>query len=232
LTKYKHIFFDLDHTLWDYDRNAAEVIEELFEETGIGLKYPHIEIENFVLAYHKANRKVWESYNQNMVTKQQLRNLRFNLVLEEFGVKDPQLAQVFEEGFFLRCPNKQHTFPHTHAALEYLSLKYQLHIITNGFDETQAQKMAASKIDKFFKQVVTSESIGYKKPDARIFEFAMQEAGALPEHSLMVGDNPETDIEGAKAMGMDQVLFDPNLQLNQKSSTFRISCLSELMLIC
>ncbi len=232
MKKYEHIFFDLDHTLWDYDRNAAEVILELFQETGIGLKYPHIQSNDFVLAYHIANRLVWESYNQNKVSKEDLRRLRFNMVLKEFEVEDPQLAMLFEEGFFGRCPNKQHTFPHTHAALEYLSFKYQLHIITNGFDETQAQKMSSSKIDKFFNHIVTSESIGFKKPDARIFEFALQTAGALPEHSLMVGDNMETDIAGAKAMGMDQVLFDPNQQTDQQISTFTISCLSELMRIC
>lgn len=226
--KYNHIFFDLDHTLWDYDRNAAEALQELIDSSGLVVKYPQITTNRFVSTYHQKNRLIWEQYNQNKITKQQLRASRFNLVLQEFGVNDPDLALHFENGFFVLCPSKTHTFPHAHLALNYLSQHYQLHIITNGFDETQAKKMMSSNIDKYFKKVVTSESMGYRKPDSRIFEFAMQEAGAMPSNSLMVGDNIETDIEGAKAVGIDQVLFDPDRVATCQTSTFTISCLSEL----
>jgi putative hydrolase of the HAD superfamily len=225
---YKHIFFDLDHTLWDYDRNAAEALAELFAEAAVEIKHPQIGFDAFVKAYHLANLQVWDQYNRHQITKQELRNIRFNMVLAAFGVKDSELARFFEEGFFLKCPAKPHTFPFAHEALGYLAKRCQLHIITNGFDETQSKKMESSNIATYFQQVVTSESMGYRKPDSRIFAYALEAAGAESFDSLMVGDNPDTDVAGARNAGIDQVLFDPENRYEGVECTYRINCLSKL----
>ena len=99
--------------------------------------------------------------------------------------------------------------------MDYLNLNYNLHIITNGFKEVQHGKLVNSKINTYFKTVTNSEMVGVKKPNPKIFDFALQVANANAEQSIMIGDNYEADVLGAINIGMDAIFFDiNNIQLN------------------
>lgn len=225
--KYKFIFFDLDRTLWDFDSSARMAFEEIFEK--YDLKTYHIpSIEHFQHTYNRHNEKLWADYRNGLLSKEILRGLRFRLTLNEYQINDDELAENIGHDYVAISPLKVSLFPHAHDMLEYLQAKYELHLITNGFSEVQYTKLQASGMGKYFKTVTTSEAAGVKKPDEGIFSYALSKAGALVEESLMIGDDPEVDILGAKDFGMDQVLFDPHKRYHQNGSTFYINDLLEL----
>ena len=165
----KHIFFDLDHTLWDFDKNSALTFQQIFEEQNI-----QIEISDFLLIYMPINLKYWRLYREDKVSKT---NLRYGRLKDTFDAMNYQISDnliiKMSEDYIKYLPNYNHLFEDTIEVLEYLSKKYQLHIITNGFEEVQNLKMQKSGILKYFKEIITSESVGVKKPNAKVFEFAI-----------------------------------------------------------
>lgn len=164
MNEVRHIFFDLDRTLWDFERNSAETLRELFDELKLaetGILDPDLFIETYICK----NDICWEMYRLNQISKAELRNLRFQMALQHFGVKHDELAKRLGDEYVNRSPLKTALFPNTLETLKYLSEKYTLHIITNGFDEVQYIKMEASGIHSFFKHITTSEKAGHKKPD-------------------------------------------------------------------
>lgn len=222
---YKHIFFDLDRTLWDYERNSRETIGEILDDLQLGDKRP--EVEEFAANFSKINNELWDLYRMNQIEKEKLRFERFHQTLLLHGINDKDLASRAAAAYIAISPEKNHLVPGTVEVLEYLSAKYPLHIITNGFDETQRRKLKYSGIEKYFRVIVTSESSNYRKPDKRIFELALRLARGMKRRSLMIGDSYELDIQGALNAGLDTVYF---IQKDKEGdrSTFEILDLKEL----
>lgn len=234
MKNYTHVFFDLDHTLWDYDKNVKESLSELFDHYTLHNLGIHTS-DHFYDAFIEVNYGLWGLYNTGKIDKINLRKERFKRIFEHLGADGFSVPVDMEEDFMNRTSSKKHLFPYSVEILAYLQEKYQLHIITNGFNESQELKMTSSGIHPYFGLVVTSETIGYKKPDKRIFEFAMSQLDATAEDCIMIGDNLQSDILGAQSVNMDQVYFNPENKPciimpegKEVYPSFTIKCLSEL----
>lgn len=225
--KYKHIFFDLDRTLWDFEASAMQAFEVIFDKYELnkrGVESPF----DFHEKYTDHNEKLWDLYRVGKITKEDLRGKRFYLTLQEYNIQDKDLAENIGLDYTVISPSLVNLFPNAIEILTYLKPLYELHIITNGFSEVQDIKLQSSGMDKFFKQVITSEEAGVKKPDSKIFEFALAKSGANLTESIMIGDDYPVDIVGAQEMGMDQVYFNPQRINNSNGCTFEIADLIEL----
>jgi putative hydrolase of the HAD superfamily len=227
LKKYKHIFFDLDHTLWDFATNSKQALEQIFNTNKLAERgVPSF--EKFHTKYVPINDRYWARYHNNMVTKAQVRHGRFYDTLKEFGINDTDLAEVMAEAYVTISPRMTALFPDAIDVLKYLQDKYKLHLITNGFAEVQWIKIEHSGLKPFFEHIIISEEVGTQKPDKAIFDLAMQRAGTTALECLMIGDNYNTDIVGAKNAGMDQVFFNPTKNRKREPVTYEIIELSEL----
>ena len=228
MPQYKHIFFDLDHTLWDFATNASLTLGEVFIEfklADLGIETP----ERFLDCYTIVNDEMWAAYRKNEIDKETLRSKRFELTLAKFGVDNPKMAEEIGDYYIYHSPRKTTLFPHAIETLNYLKERYQLHIITNGFKEVQAVKMEKSNLNHFFDLILTSEEVGVKKPDQKIFLEAMKLTKASRKESIMIGDNLMVDIVGARRVGMDQVYFNPHKDPHGEEVTHEIRGLEELM---
>lgn len=226
--KYKHIFFDLDRTLWDFDKNSEKTLQQLYRDFGLGSTFGNFLFFKNRYEYH--NKKLWIAYYQNRIEKEELSYRRFHLTLKESGLDDINLAKEIANDFINLSPLQTETFPHTHKCLTYLKNKnYQLHIITNGFNEVQGRKLRNSNLDGYFTKVITSENAGANKPHSQIFEFALNQTGAQSEECIMIGDDLSTDIKGAKDFGMDHIFFNPRKSKHNEKLTFEIENLKELV---
>jgi len=203
--KYKHLFFDLDHTLWDFEANARATLLELhtalqLEEKGVN------DFELFHKNYLAHNEKLWERYRKGYIKQDELRVKRMWLSLLDFKIADENLAKELSVRFLDLLPTRTILFPYAKEILQYLRDKgYILHLITNGFEKTQHNKLMYAGLKSFFNEVITSEGSGSLKPNKEIFEFAFQKCIAKPEESIMIGDSIEVDIVGAMNAGIDQV---------------------------
>ncbi|NVJ73304.1 MAG: noncanonical pyrimidine nucleotidase, YjjG family, partial [Flavobacteriaceae bacterium] len=195
---FKHcsdIFFDLDHTLWDFEKNSAISFRLVFDEMDF-----NVSLDDFQKVYQPINFDYWKLYRDNKISKETLRygRLKDAFDLMNLQVSDEQINQI-SEGYIRYLSHQVHLFPGAVDILNYLNVNYRLHIITNGFSEAQLNKTKASKIDHFFECFIDSEQVGVKKPHPDIFKFALDKAKVRPEQSVMIGDNLEADILGAKA---------------------------------
>lgn len=224
---YRHIFFDLDKTLWDFETNSVETFREIFSKYRLSEKGVD-SFDRFLERYNHHNLMLWEFYRQGEIVKEVLNIRRFALTLHEFGISDNLLSSNMANDYVTLSPTKTNLFPDAYAVLEYLGDKYKLHIITNGFEEVQHKKLNNAGLMKYFTSVITSEDAGARKPESGIFEFALHRSGAKPDESLMIGDDEEVDILGALSVGMDQVLVDYNGEIHDSKATYRIRKLSEL----
>ncbi len=224
----KHIFFDLDHTLWDFEKNSEEALSEIIAKCQKDCEF-NFTLQEFIDVYKPLNELMWELYRENKITKEDLRVRRFGDALIQFGITDLKIAEHIADEYVKISPRKTNLFPHAMDTLEYLSNKYELHIITNGFAEIQSTKLKMSKIDIFFDQVITSEAIGVKKPHPLIFTHALEEAGATKENSLMVGDNYEADILGAINSEIPAIYFNMDLKNKLHNNVKQITNLKELI---
>lgn len=201
--KYRHIFFDLDHTLWDFDANAKTTLAEIYtifllEQRGVK------PFELFYTRYLHHNEILWDRYHKGFITADELKWKRQWRTLLDFKIGDEQLAKDISAQFLELLPVKQQLFDHAKEILQYLLDKgYQLHLITNGFEKTQWSKLDNSGLSPYFTHVITSEASNSIKPQKEIFDYAMQKAGATLAESIMIGDNPDADIAGAINAGMD-----------------------------
>lgn len=225
---YTHIFFDLDHTLWDFESNSEETLQELFvlhdlKDRGVS------SFESFLQVYKQHNEKLWARFRNGYIRRDELRWKRMWLTLLDFKIADEGLSHQLSDTFLRILPTKSRLFPHANHILDYLKQKgYGLYVITNGFEETQWLKIQHSGIDGYFEQMITSERAGSLKPHREIFEYAFQQTGSQPGVSLMIGDNFEVDILGAAAAGMDQVYFNPHGPEPGQKATYTITDLIEL----
>jgi len=228
--KYRHLFFDLDHTIWDFEKNSAEALQELHQSYGLAERGV-LDFEYFLERYRYHNEYYWEKYRNGLVDKSTLRVERFHQTLLEFGLKSRSLAKTMEEDYLAISPYKQNLFEGALEVLANLVDKYKLHIITNGFNEVQFIKIRQSGLEPFFEEVITSEQVGVRKPDPRIYEVAMKRAGAKLEESSMIGDNFNADIQGAINVGMDHVYFNPHGDSLADQVQYEIRHLKELLRI-
>src|SRR3569833_3400749 len=204
----KHLFFDLDHTIWDFDRNAEEALHEV---CGIyGLKELGLDsADRFIEIYTRNNHKLWAEYHLGKITKNELREARFKRTFLQLSMNAELIPIGFEDAYVKLCPTKTNLYPETHETLQYLRSKYTLHLISNGFLESTIIKIDGTGIGKYFQNVIISEVVGFNNPHRGIFEHAINLAGATVDESLMVGDSLEADVYGALNFGMDAIYFNP-----------------------
>lgn len=226
--KYRHLFFDLDHTLWDFDANAKLTLNQIYQDmqlasVGVG------EFEQFYLFYLAHNEKLWARFRNGFIKAEELRWKRMWHTLLEFRIGDEKLARQMGAMFLEQLPSRNILFPHAESTLEYLHGKgYHVHLITNGFEDTQWNKIRNAGIDHFFTEVITSEGSNSIKPKREIFEFALRKAGAQQHHSIMIGDSLEADIQGAINAGIDQVFVNHLRAECTLSPTYTVHSLQEL----
>ena len=225
--KYRQLFFDLDHTLWDFERNSRETIAEAVNHFELQKRKP-FELKRLYFIYEKVNDHHWHLYRQGKMTKEELRVSRFRKTLHELGIKDETLSLEVSDYYISNSPYKQNLFPGAIELLEELQEDYRLHLITNGFREVQHIKLDKAGIRKYFRNVIISEEVGYKKPQPEIFHYALELSAAMPSEALMIGDNIETDIKGAAGVGIDQVLFNPKARRHNFKPSYQIQELAEL----
>ncbi|GGE04362.1 YjjG family noncanonical pyrimidine nucleotidase [Psychroflexus salis] len=199
----KHVFFDLDHTLWDFEKNSALSFESIFTEHTVPFS-----VEEFLHNYIPINLKYWKRYRLNEITKEELRYQRLKEAFDSVQFKaTDHLINTIAELYILRLSEQKHLFDGSLEILNYLKAKYHLHIITNGFEEVQYKKMYNSGISNYFLTTTTSEDVMLKKPHPKVFQHALQKAKATTQESIMIGDNLEADIFGALDVGMDAIYF-------------------------
>ena len=215
MTHIKHIFFDLDHTLWDFDKNSMLTFKQIFKLNKIELNF-----EDFIANYEVINLRYWKLYRINQISKE---DLRFNRLKEAFGFvnyyPEAELIQKVADDYILYLSDNTHLFEGAIDVLTQLKTKYQLHIITNGFTNGQVKKMKNSGLSPFFETVTDAEEVGAKKPDHKIFNYALKKANACKTESLMIGDSYEADILGSIDFGLEAIFFNPNQQENPNKVT-------------
>ena len=227
LKKYQHIFFDLDRTLWDFDAAAEVAFERIYEKYNLkSLSIPSA--HEFHEVYHPLNEQLWVLYRADQITKDELNRTRFLKPLEHYGIHDTALADHLSEDYVYWSPRIVRLVPGTMELLDYLKPKYHLHLITNGFQEVQHTKLSCSGMEPYFETLTVSEEVGVKKPNPEIFRYALKKAGATAEESLMIGDEMAVDIDGARAAGIDQLLFNPSGENVEGERTYEVRSLLEI----
>lgn len=227
--RYSHLFFDLDRTLWDLDKNVYETLTELAEMHA--LKERGIEdVDVFWGSYNVHNTALWASWEKGLINREKIRTERFVKILSDFNIQDDELALQIAKDFLALSPLKTNLMPGALELLDHSVEKgHKLAIITNGFNDVQHIKIKCSGLDKYFKHVITSEGAGIQKPNAEIFMHALGITGGELKDSLMIGDSLTADIEGAINAGMDHVFFNPNKELHDKQVTYEVAALTELL---
>ena len=226
--KYRHLLFDLDHTLWDFEANAKATLQELhvalqLEKRGVD------DFERFHRNYIAHNEKLWERYRNGYIKQDELRIKRMWLVLLDFKISDQDLAKELSARFLELLPTRTILFPYTKEILQYLRDKgYTLHLVTNGFEKTQYNKLMYSGLRPFFKEIITSEGSGSLKPNKEIFRFALDKCCATANECIMIGDSIEVDIMGAMNAGIDQVYVNHLGIEPAVNPTYSVSSLKEL----
>ncbi len=225
---YRHIFFDLDHTLWDFETNSQHVLSRLFNEYNLQNDY-HLSEKDFISKYSEINADMWNRFHRNEINRDELRMSRFGKTFQYFGIQSPELEKLFPEKYLELLPVQNRLFPDAYKVLDYLKPKYNLHLITNGFEKVQRSKLFHSCLEPYFDVIVISEYTGYKKPDPEIFQYALHHAGANKEESIMIGDDLTADIEGALNFGMDAIFFNPSEKSFENLKVIRVKELKELI---
>ncbi|ARV16680.1 YjjG family noncanonical pyrimidine nucleotidase [Polaribacter sp. SA4-12] len=201
MAQIKHVFFDLDHTLWDFEKNSDLTFEKIFTINNI-----NTDLASFLEVYKPLNFEYWKLYREEKVTKGELRYGRLKKTFDaiNYVISDETIDVIADQ--YIEClADFNYLFEGTFEILDYLKDKYKLHIITNGFEEIQSRKMISSNIYHYFDKVITSESVGVKKPNPKVFTYALDLAKADKENSIMIGDSIEADINGALKIGMKAI---------------------------
>jgi putative hydrolase of the HAD superfamily len=225
---YKDLFFDLDHTLGEFETNSRETIQELYTthrlaELGI------VDFDGFYNTYSAHNHRLWDRYTKGFIKQEELRWKRVYLSLLDFKVANETLAKEMSLAYLEILPNKKHLFPYTIEILKYLKEKdYKMHLITNGFESVQFKKIKNSGIADYFIEVITSEASNSLKPQKEIFEYALRNANATVAESMMIGDNESADIQGGINMGMDTIFVNHIQAIPTIPATYTITHLKEL----
>ena len=222
--KIEHVFFDLDHTLWDFEKNSELTFYKIFDELQFKIDVPY-----FLEVYKPLNRMFWRMYREEKISKEDLRYQRLKTVFDkiDFSISDDYINKIAVD-YINYLPNFNHLFDDTFEVLDYLKNKYTLHIITNGFEEIQTKKMESSNILQYFDKVITSESVGVKKPNPKVFTYALELANANNKNSIMIGDSIEADIDGALNVGMKAIHCNFENETIQTTNFVSITSLKEI----
>jgi putative hydrolase of the HAD superfamily len=225
--KYKCIFFDLDHTLWDYETNSGETLVELYH--GYGLSDKGVpDADAFVAQFNVVNEALWDQFDRGLIHSDVIRNERFNRVLSPFGIYDKTVAANIAADYLHLCPKKANLMPHALAVLDYLSGRYKLSIITNGFEEVQHQKLSSGKLTGYFENIITSQRAGHKKPAREIFQLALRSSAVDSHEAVMIGDNLITDIGGARNASITAIFYNTINKKHTAQPDIEITSLDEL----
>ncbi|MFV0565257.1 MAG: YjjG family noncanonical pyrimidine nucleotidase [Flavobacteriaceae bacterium] len=217
------VFFDLDHTLWDFDRNSALAFEKIFKLNNVA-----VNLELFLTEYKTINFKYWHLYRHEKVSKETMRYGRLNDTFLAINYEAPKtLIRQLSDDYIVHLTDNNFLYEGAIEILEYLKSRYNLHILSNGFEEVQNKKLMKSNIHHYFKTITNGESVGVKKPNPKIFQHAMETANTTADKSLMVGDGFEADILGGLNAGMHVVYFD-EFNKNPDDNIKKINNLIEL----
>lgn len=226
--KYQHLFFDLDHTLWDFEANSHDTLHEVYYHNHLHETLTP-DFNAFFERYSYHNKRLWDRYHHGFIKQEELRWKRMWHALLEFKLGDEKLSKLMSQQYLEILPTKTKLFPYTIEIIEYLKGKgYQLHLITNGFEEVQLGKLRNSQIEHFFGEVITSERAMSLKPHKEIFDYAMQQTGAATHNSIMIGDNLDADIKGAMDAGLDTIFVNHIHEKTDLQPTYIIHHLKEL----
>lgn len=226
----KHVFLDLDRTLWDFNANSRQELNNLWSAFKLhqkGISLP----DQFIKIYEKVNNEYWAKYRLNEITKEELRGKRFEDTLAYFGIEDSMLAEEIGSKYIQNSPNRTILVEGAIEILTYLKTKYNLHIITNGFREVQYLKLDNCGLMPFFEQIITSEEVGVMKPNPKVFEYALKKANASKEESVYVGDDYRVDIEGAINAGLQTIFYNPNEKKHSLSILGDVTELKQIKII-
>lgn len=225
---YKDLFFDLDHTIWDFELNSKETLWDLHQKYALEAKGIN-DFDVFYSNYSVHNHRLWDRYTKGFIKQEELRWKRIYLSLLDYKIADEALSKEMSVDYLDILPNKKNLFPYTIEILDYLKNKnYKMHLITNGFESVQFKKIKNSNLADYFIEVITSEASNSLKPNKEIFDYALKASNAKLESSIMIGDNEAADIQGAINAGMDSI-FVNHLQIQPTvPATHTITHLKEL----
>lgn len=222
---YKHIFIDLDRTLWNFEANSIETFKEIYAKHGLE---SYCNFKDFHKVYRQINEQLWKDYRENKITKERLSYLRFYETIKTFGLNSDKIAHEMSKEYIEISPNKTLLMPNSITFLNYLSQKYTLHIVTNGFKEVQYSKIKNCGIEKYFNLVFTSEEVGCNKPNPAFFEFVLKKAKATSNQSVVIGDDAEVDIKAAIDANMTSIWYNPTTNKSEHTPTYEIKDLLEI----
>lgn len=225
--KYNCIFFDLDHTLWDFETNSRETLQELYGAYSLDARgIPSV--GEFQRQFRIVNEQLWDLYDRGVIGSEVIRQERFKNILSSFQVHDEALCTSLSQDYLYACPKKGNLMPGAIEILEYLAGSYNLTVITNGFDEIQQVKLASRNLQNYFDHIITSQKAGHRKPAREIFDFALQANGVRHHEAIMIGDNLVADIGGARNAAIDAVFFNPEKTAHSVALDYEITMLDEL----
>lgn len=225
--KYCTVFFDLDHTLWDYETNSCSTLTELHKAYTLHEKgIPDVQL--FLDQFRTVNNELWDLFDTGRIASDIIRKERFRRILGHFGIEDDKLDYNLSTDYLDQCPRKGQLMPYATEVLDYLSGRYRLTVITNGFDEIQHLKLTAGNLHGYFDHIITSQKAGHRKPAREIFEYALQHNDTQCHEAIMIGDNLITDIGGARGANIDAVFFNSERRIHNESLDFEINSLLEL----
>lgn len=226
-TAKKHLIFDLDDTIWDYQENSKEALQELYEVYNLLDK--GVETHDFLTVFREVNNDLWDKFDKGEITRDIIREQRFPTVFKKLSLNLNGVAMDMQDSFMQICSAKPKLVNGVKGVLDKFRSKYNYHILSNGFDEIQFIKIEAAGISTYFDKVITSGRAGFRKPQPEIFDFILNEIGAAKNECIMIGDNPLSDIEGAHRYGMDQVYYNVHKKECAIDPTYTINKFDELL---
>ena len=224
--KINTVFFDLDETIWDYRANAEDTLIDLFYNNNLNT---HFSLEDFIKIFFEVNRELWDLFDQKKIDKSVIRERRFKTTLERLDSEDTQLGSLLQDQFMAQCPQKTKVFPNAVEVIDKLSGHFDLHIITNGFENIQHHKLKSAGVGHHFKELITSEMAGAQKPDPKIFNLALKKANSVAQESVMIGNNLFADVMGARNVGMEAIYFNPEKELHTENIQYEVNDLCQIL---
>lgn len=225
----KHLIFDLDDTVWDYQQNSNDALNELCES--YSLDKHGINPEEFIKIFRVVNNGLWDQFDRGEITRDIIRKERFPAVFERLSLDLNGVAMQMQDSFMQLCSAKPKLVEGVHEVLDKFGSKYNFHILSNGFDEIQFIKLRAAGVEHYFDHIITSGRAGFRKPQPEIFDFTLSEIGATKDDCIMIGDNPVSDIEGAFRYGIDQVYYNVHQKECAITPNHTITDMNELLQI-
>lgn len=222
-----HLFFDLDRTLWDFEKNSKEALRQIFKSNELDQIFP--DFPTFLKHYKNINQELWVRYGKGNITKEELRILRFQKTFLKHGCSDNSLIEKIAQEYITVSPRQKQLFPRAIETLNALKKDgYPMHIITNGFKEVQHIKLKESGLVDFFDHVLCSETVGKTKPHPSVFEHALKLANCSPAQGVMIGDDYQVDYLGALRVGMKALFFNYKGEKRMRKDDDVIEQLSEI----